>query len=327
MISAIQFLYKSIQPLEKFPIGPYETISLNSRRCYVFRPSKSKPKIILFVQGMTVRGIDDIRLIKQCEIFRQLGYLVYLPHYPEIQNLDITPNSIKNITEDIKAIYQGNNQKMGIVSVSYSGGLSILASSQEDVRDYVDSLMIVGTFAHFKSMFEFLFLRKDIDPYGYFILLKNFLKFVPQYNIQELIEAFNIAAVDDGLHRQPPLLNEHFRKYPHIQKIFSNLMEDLELRKQILEQIFRNPFMEQLFQEFDVFERIRYLKARISLLHGRNDQVIPPSESMLLFEECKKYQIPCKLTTTSLLDHGNIKFNLDVLEELLQLIDTINFFL
>ena len=327
MISAIQFLYKSIQSIEKFPIGPYETTFLNSRRCYVFRPRNSKPKIILIVQGMTVRGIDDIRLLKQCEIFRQLGYLVYMPHYPEIQNLEITPNSIKNISDDIKAIYQKNNQKIGIVSVSYSGGLSIIASSLDDVRDYVDSLMIVGTFAHFKSMFEFLFLRKDVDPYGYFILLKNFLKFVPQYNIQELIEAFDIAAVDDGLHRQPPLLNEHFRKYPHLQEIFSNLMEDLNLRKEILEQIFGNPFMEQLFREFDVFARIRFLKARISLIHGKNDQVIPPSESVLLFEECKKNQIPCKLTTTSLLDHGNIKFNLGVLEELLQLIDTINFFL
>jgi len=328
MLKTLKYIYKSIQPVEKFPIGEYHKIILNNKRCYLFEPKYPNGKIILIVQGMTVRGIDDPRLLKQSEILRQLGYLVYLPHYPEIQNLEIKSESIDFICNDIGQISKENqNKSIGIISVSFSGGLSIIAASKEIVREVVDSLFIVGTFAHFRTIFEYLLLEQNIDPYGFYIILKNFIDIIPQYNLKELKEAFYIAAVDDGLKRNPPLLEEHFKKYPAIKEDFYNIKYNIEIRKHILKKLLESTQILELCEKFDVLSCIKNLKARISLIHGSNDIVIPAKESLILYEECKKYQIPAKIVITSLLDHGNIKFNLGLINEFYKLINTINYFL
>lgn len=327
MLKTLEYLYKSIQPVETFAIDDYKKTILNTRKCYIFEPVKPNNKIILIVQGMTVRGINDPRLLKQCEILRQLGYLVYLPHYPEIQNLDIRPESITNICKDINEIsIQNQNKSIGIISVSFSGALSIIAASKKETKNLVHSLLIVGSFAHFKTIFEFLLLRKDKDPYGFYILLKNYIELLPEYNIPQLKEAFYIAAVDDALKRNPPLLEEHFKTYPEIKSIFYDLKENLEKRKKILDTLLKSPIILELCKEFDVFNHIKDLKAKLSLIHGKNDTVIPPNESLLLYEECKKHGIPSKLAITSLLDHGNIQFNIGLIKEFYKLIETLNFF-
>jgi hypothetical protein len=170
-------------------------------------------------------------------------------------------------------------------------------------------------------------LEQNIDPYGFYIILKNFIDIIPQYNLKELKEAFYIAAVDDGLKRNPPLLEEHFKKYPEIKEDFYNIKYNVENRKHILKKLLESTQILELCEKFDVLSSIKNLKARISLIHGSNDIVIPAKESLILYEECKKYQIPAKIVITSLLDHGNIRFNLGLINEFYKLINTINYFL
>ncbi len=328
MIDAIQYLYKSILPVEGFYISEYRKIDLNNKKCYVFEPIKINYNVILIVHGMTVRGIDDLRLLKQCEIFRQFGYKVYLPHYPEIQNLEIKKESIDHICKDIESIYHiENKKKIKILSISFSGTLSIISATKDLIRNSIDSLMIVGPFAHFKTILEFLLLRKDIDLYGFFIVLKNFLDIIPQYKIKGLKEAFYIAAVDNALKNSPPGLEIHFKKYPHIKKIFYKILESEQERKYILDFLINSKKIQNLCKEFDLIANIKNLNAPLLLIHGKNDKVIPPTESIWIYKECKKYHIPVKLAVTSLLDHGNVKFSAKTIVEFFNLIDVVQFFI
>lgn len=327
MLLTLQYLYKSIQPLETFQINPYENIILNNRKCYVFEPLQSSKKIILIVNGMTIKGIDDPRLIKQAEILRQLGYKVYLPQYPEVQNLEITPETLNQITNDIHTIYHENhNNKLGILSVSFSGALSVIAASKEEIRDKIDSLLLIGSFANFYKTIEFLFLNLNIDYYGFYIVLKNFIEEIPEYRNKGLKEAFHIAAFDNALKRNPPLLDTHFEKLPDTKKIFDEITNNIEIRKKILNQIFSINKIQKFSTELDTLKHIKNCKARISLLHGKHDNVIPSSESLSIYNECKKYGIPVKLSITTLLDHGNVSANINLIKEFYQLINTLNFF-
>lgn len=327
MLLTLQYLYKSIQPLETFQINPYKNIILNNRKCYVFEPVQSSKKVILIVNGMTIKGIDDPRLIKQAEILRQLGYKVYLPQYPEVQNLEITRKTLNQICEDIHTIYKDNhNTKLGIFSVSFSGALSVIAASREDLRDKIDSMLLIGSFASFYKTIEFLFLNLNIDYYGFYIVLKNFIEEIPEYRNKGLKEAFHIAAFDNALKRNPPLLDSHLEKLPDTKKIFHEITNNIEIRKKILNQIFSIKQIQNITSELDTLKHIKNCKARISLLHGKHDNVVPSSESLLIYNECKKYGVPAKLSITTLLDHGNVSANLNLIKEFYQLISTLNFF-
>lgn len=326
MLLTFQYLYKSIQPIETFPIFPYETTFLNKRKCYLFEPRKRMKKMILIVSGMTVKGIDDPRVLKQAEILRQLGYKVYLPHYPEVQNLEITPITLNQISEDILAIYKENhNKKLSIFSVSFSGALSLIAASKEELRDKIEALLLIGTLANFNKTIEFLLLNLDVDYYGFYIILKNFIEEIPEYKNLGLKEAFHIAALDNALKREPLLYN-YLDKLPKTKKQFEEILNNLEIRKKILGQIFSIQKIQNYTNNFDTLKHLKHCKARISLLHGKHDNVIPPSESLLLYNECKKYGIPVKLSITSLLDHGNVSPNFNLIKEFYQLITTLNLF-
>lgn len=325
MLLTLQYLYKSIQPLETFKIFPYQSIVLNNKKCYLFEPNHPSKKTIIIIKGMTVRGIDDPRLLKQAEILRQLGYKVYLPQYLELQNLEITPHTLNQIHDDIKEIQKHNPiSKLSLFSVSFSGALSLIVTSREDLK--IDSILLIGTFADFHKTIEFLLLNLHIDPYGFFIVLKNFIEEIPKYKNYGLKEAFHLAAVDNALKREPPLLNLFFESHPKTKKVFFEIYNNLELRKYIFKKILSTEKFQKFCNELNTLKYIKNCKARISLLHGKHDNVIPPEESLSIYTECTKYNIPVKLAITSLLDHGNVSGNLNLVKEFYQLINTLNFF-
>lgn len=326
MWESIYFLYKSLLPLESFNFEKsFKRVILNKRKCYLFE-STSKPKgIILVVHGMTIRGIEDKRLWKQCEILRQLNFRVYLMYYPEVHRLEIKDQTVQNIIKDIEKIYKENQQKIKILSVSFSGGLSLVASTYKRVVDKVDSLLIIGTYANIKTVFEFLFMEEDIDLYGYYILLKNFINLLPKYKDKKFSKLFELAAKDNALYTTN-LTEEYLKKYPELKKIFVKFIEDKQFKAKILSQLIKSKKVQELASSLDVLPKIKNLQARISLIHGKNDRVIPPEESILIVEECKKHHIPYRICLTSLLDHGNVRFNFKILVETVVLIKTLHFF-
>lgn len=323
MYKSFIYLYKSLQPIESFNIT-FQKLVLNKRKCYVFEPKNSLEGIILVVHGMTVRGIDDPRIWKQCEIFRQLNYKVYLPLYPEIQNLDIKKESIKKISEDILTIYKENQIPIKIFTMSFSGGLSIIASSNSNIQDKVNSLLIIGTYANIKTTFDFFFQQENIDLYGYFIILKNYFDYVQKKNNVLLKKAFHLAAIDNALSTNN--LSEFLKNKKKLKIIFDRFINDKVFKSKIAKEFLSSKKVNHLANELDVLPKIKNIKAKISLIHGKNDSVIHSNQSYLIMQECKNNNIPVKLCITSILDHGNIKPNLGLLVEFYKLISTLNFF-
>lgn len=326
MWESFYFLYKSLLPLESFDFrNSFKEVILNQRKCYVFEPTGYHKGIILVVHGMTVKGIDDKRLWKQCDILRQLKYRVYLPYYQELHQLEIKTQTIKKIIKDSEAIFKENNQKIKIMSISFSGGLSLIASTHKSIKDKIDSLLIIGTYANVKTILKFLFTEERIDLYGYYALLKNFINTLPKFKSKKYSKLFELAAKDNAL-LTTNLTDAYLNKHPELKKIFQDFVENKEFKLKILNQILQLKQMQELSYSLDVLPRVQHLKARISLIHGKNDNVIPPGESLLIVEECKKYHIPYQICLTSLLDHGNVRFDFEVIKEILVLIKTLHFF-
>ena len=62
------------------------------------------------------------------------------------------------------------------------------------------------------------------------------------------------------------------------------------------------------------------LKAKTTLIHGCDDKVIPPSESMILYSRLKTLGIDCRLEITPLISHGASSFTPGVVPKAFSLI-------
>ncbi len=299
--------------------------TINGRPALEILPTDGRHKrTVICVHGMSVRGYRDPRIINVGHALAAMGYRSVIPSYPEIQDLRIDPTSSDRIADDIGRLADESGYPVGLFTASFSGGLSLIAAAKPSVADRVSAMLVVGSYAHVDSTLDFFLHREKMDPYGLFIILKNFLPFLNEP--EALLKAFDTAARDDGFQRterelgpylqsQPESIREHYRRY----------IEDGAFRLQQWQKINSIPEALHIFESMDVLRVAKGLKAALCLLHGAHDIVIPPEESLLLKKTLEK-QVPLSLTITSIIDHGNVKVGLSMAREMVSLIQTFALF-
>ncbi len=326
MLKSIVYIQQSLSKMNEREIKNYQITTLNNRKCYLFKGNSEK--IILIVHGMSIQGIDDIRILKQARILNKLGYTVYLPLYPEVKDLKIDYKTVEDIKNDINSIFSLTNAKLKVFSVSFSGGLSLLSIFQNQIHSKIDSIYLVGSFFEIDSTLKFFFTHPNIDPYGLLIILKNFIEFLPEYNDIDLKKAIEIAIHRNALNQDNEELENFLKDKPAVQQILQQLLYDSSFKKTILSRLLKSEIIHNHFiEKFNIKNAISKSSIKIILLHGKNDNVIPSQQSFLLFQTLQQNHIRSRMLITSLLDHGNVKFDFNLIWEFFQLVRAISLFL
>lgn len=320
--------YLSFVALGRRPRARQSEETLNGRPCIVLRPGGNAipdGPVVLCVHGMSVYGYRDVRMLRVAAALAGLGMTAVVPSYPEIQDLRIVATSVPSIQSDLATL--ARERPVGLLSASFSGGLSLVAASQPETSALVSSLLIVGTYCHVNSTMQFFLHRKDADPYGLYIVLMNFLPYLGSADPQ-LLEALGMAARDDGFHRQ----QEERQLGPFLARCengtresFRRLTADPEYRMEVWKRIMEVPEARSAIDALDVLRVIDGLKGALCLLHGAHDIVIPPEESVLLYDRVRQ-RGRAALTVTSILDHGNVRMHPGVAGEFFSLLSTVSFF-
>lgn len=329
MLARFQALeYLSYVALGRRPRFRQSEEKLNGRPCILMHPvakSSREERVVLCVHGMSVYGYRDVRMLNVGAALAGLGYTAVIPSYPEIQELCISATSVPSIQADVAAL--GNHRRIGLLSASFSGGLSLIAASQPVTAPSVSSLLIVGTYCHVNSTMKFFLHRENADPYGLYIVLKNFLPYLGSVD-QQLIQALDTAARDNGFQRRDGerQLGSFLSACENgTREEFQRLISDPAYRLNVWQRILDVPDARRAVEGLDVLGVIDGLEGTLCLLHGARDIVIPPEESVQLYERLRP---TCRaaLTVTSILDHGNVRLHPRVAGEFLSLLDTVSLF-
>ena len=98
--------------------------------------------------GVHRDGIDESRLVGLAEDLAATGYSVITVAAPDLQKFKVTPE-VTDVIED--AIRWTSEQpqfrtdgKIGVLGISFTGGLSIVAAGRESIRDRVAFVMSFG---------------------------------------------------------------------------------------------------------------------------------------------------------------------------------------
>jgi dienelactone hydrolase len=290
----------------------------------VYKPDGAFRRTVLLMPGVHRDGINESRLVGLAEDLAATGYNVVTIAAPDLQRFRITP-AVTDVIEDAITWTSSQPQfrtdgKIGVLGISFTGGLSIVAAGRESVRDRVAYVMSFGGHGDLSRALHYLTSGEvlgDLEAakhssavlgaehvgvhpphdYGLAVTLLNLAdRVVPPDQVAALskgIDGFLLAsslAVTDPPKSVPVF--EEMKKYqealPEPARTYMQYVNDRAVDKlgpillPVVSSLKDHPGMRSLSPE-----RATPPAAPVYLLHGVDDSVIPSVETVLLAEHLK----------------------------------------
>jgi hypothetical protein len=289
-----------------------------------YRPARQTRRTILLIPGVHRDGINESRLVGLAEDLAATGFGVLTVAAPDLQRYRITPQ-VTDVIEDAVKWTADQPQyrtdgKIGILGISFSGGLSIVAAGRDSIRDRIAFVMSFGGHGDLARAMHYLASGQvlgDLEKakrssavmgadhvsvhaphdYGLAVTLLNLAdRVVPADQVAALskgIDGFLLAsslAVTDPPKAMPILeeMKQYQETLPEPSRTYMQYVNDRAVDKlgpillPVADALANHPAMPSLSPE-----RARPPAAPVFLLHGVDDSVIPSVETVLLAEHLK----------------------------------------
>jgi dienelactone hydrolase len=279
-------------------------------RVRIFRPSGGATRAVLVVSGVNPDGIDEPRLHDLARDLAGTGVNVVTPEIPELMRYRLTAGATDTIER--AAVWLAGRQdlsgghRVGMIGVSFSGGLSVVAAGRPAVRDRVAYVLSLGGQGNLPRVLRYL--CTGIEPsvpgrpgaarrphdYALAVLLHQAADLVvPRDQVDLLrrgVETFLYASALARIDQERALEVYHagLSFQEQLSEPSATLMKQVNdrdvaaLGKRLV------PFLDRLGQDPALSpDRSAPPSAPVYLLHGADDNVIPAVESELLAEHLK----------------------------------------
>jgi dienelactone hydrolase len=278
----------------------------------------------LLVPGVHASGIDEPRLVQFARDIASMGRIVVTAELPDLKQYRITTQTTDMI-EDAAAWLSSRrgfapNGRIGLMGISFAGGLSIVAGSREAVRDRVAFVMSFGGHGDLPRTLKYLCTGQLPDggtfpPHDYgiaIILLGVADRVVPAEQAQPLREAIlaflHASHVDMWDKRQAATefakakqMAESLPEPAATMMNYVNARDVARLGPTLL------PHVTALGGD-DALSPSRSAPPvfPVYLLHGTDDNVIPAMESALLAETLRSRGADVTQLATPLITHAEV---------------------
>ena len=307
-----------------------------------YRPGRQTRRTILLMPGVHRDGINESRLVGLAEDLAATGFGVMTVAAPDLQHFKVTPAVTDAIEDAVKWTSDQpqfrTDGKIGVLGISFAGGLSIVAAGRESIRDRVAFVMSFGGHGDLARAMHYLTTGEVIGDlesakrssavlgadhvsvhpphdYGLAVTLLNLAdRVVPADQVGPLskgIDGFLLAsslAVTDPPKAVPVF--EEMKKYqetlPEPSRTYMQYVNDRAVDKlgpilsPVADALKDHPAMPSLSPE-----RATPPKAPVFLLHGVDDNVIPSVETVLLAEHLEG-KVPVQGLLSGLITHAEV---------------------
>ena len=285
----------------------------------IYRPiSGNIRRSVTLVPGVHMDGIRESRLVGMAEDLASAGYQVLTVAPPNLQRFMITPENtdiIEDAAKWLAAKHPASDGKIGMLGISFSGGLSIVAAGRPGLRDNVAFVMSFGGHGDLPRVMRYLCSgnapampplgegTKDVagaehvtikppHDYGVAVTLLSLAEFiVPPDQVEPLrkgILTFLSASSLDMLDKARAKVEfENARGFEKsLPEPSRTLMEHVNNRAVDKLSPVLLPLVDKLADRQELVamspERNTPPAAAVFLLHGAEDNVIPSVETVLL---------------------------------------------
>lgn len=284
----------------------------------LYRPTRFS-RAVLLVPGVHMDGIDETRLVGMAQDLAATGYAVITVAPPDLQRFQITPANT-DVIEDVARWISGqpslaHDGMVGMMGISFSGGLSIVAAGREALRDHVAFVMSFGGHGDLPRVMRYLTSGRTPDPpadptadgavsgagsmhlmpphdYGVAVVLLTFAdRVVPPEQVEPLRQAVLVFLSASSLTLVDMAKAES--EFARARDIAAGLPEPARTFMTWVNERAVDRLGPRLFPIVDALgtdpaakamspEQVPPPAAPVFLLHGSEDTVIPPVETLFL---------------------------------------------
>ncbi len=272
---------EELMPIARANDGPIRA------RLYV--PRGASRGAIVLIPGVHRLGIDEPRLVRFARAVSASGVVVLTPEIGALVEYRIEGASADEIGQAAHALHERVGTPVGIMGMSFAGGLALLAAS--DPRFVPDVAFVVAVGSHDDLARVARFFATDAiarpdgttlhlaaHPYGAMVLVYDHIEdFLPAGDLAGAKEALRLWLWEDANAARERLATLPPETQSRLGALFNG--DIASIAPQLLAEIGAN---ESAFRAASPHGRLSGLRAPVFLLHGAGDKVIPSTETLWL---------------------------------------------
>jgi hypothetical protein len=260
----------------------------------LYLPGDGAPAAALvLVPGAVPEGKDHERLVELAQTLARVRFAVLTPELKGYRDLEIRPEQVREVADAFRYLAQRDdlspNGRAGIGAISFAVGPAVLAALEDDIRERVRFVFGVGGYHDLRLAIRFFttgYFEADgklryVEPseYGRLVFAKSVQRQLSDPADQATLGAMVDARMRDATADIAPLAAG---LGPEGQSVYRLLINADPGRA--LELISALP--DETVATIDALtladKELGTLPARLILVHGKNDPLIPYSESIAL---------------------------------------------
>lgn len=274
-------------------------------RARLYKPQGvANPPGMLVVHGVHHLGIDEPRLVAFARELSASGIEVLTPELPSLADYQVDTHSIDVIGYSAREFAQQLGQKVGVLGISFGGGLSLLAAANPRYEQFIRFVVSVGAHDDLERVSEFFIsdqierpdgsmLKMKAHEYGALILIYSHLEdFFPAADVATAREAMRLLLWEDVEASRKVAEGLSPASRERMELIYSHNIEPLddEIRQVIAQH-------RGEMAAVSPHGRLESLEVPVLLLHGSADNVIPPTELLWLERDVPTKEMVAALTS------------------------------
>jgi hypothetical protein len=278
-----------------------ETIDYRSfssrRRADVYRPGggEEAEAALVVIPGIVRLGKDDPRIIAFAESMARARFDVFVPDLQSLRNLSIRSEDAEEIGALILHIandaFAETGATIGIVAFSYAAGPAILAAMRPETQTLVRFVYAIGPYYDMEAVGTFLttgYIRESSDrewqkrtpsPYATWVFVNSSAGLLESANDREILRQMSEIKLADPEADIADLAARLGREGQAVYRLLLNT--DPERVPPLISEL-PPPLLAELRRLNLRSKNMADLKANLILLHGRDDALLPYSESIAL---------------------------------------------
>ena len=287
----------------------------------VYRPAlgsrRSRRPGIVLNHGVAAGGMNDLRLTNFADALARAGYVALVPEFINLKEFRVRPSDVGEMVgsyEYLERLPDVNPDRVGFFGFSYAGGLAVLAANDPRISERVGFCFLLGSYYDLRSIVTYAttgyYLEDGEWVYmkprhtGKWAVLRNSLRLVGDDTDRRLLtrianskledDTCDVSASADSLGVEGALLYELM------------MNGDPDAAAGIIDRL--SPRILSYFDELSMPGNIENVTARLIIVHGRDDNLMPYTESILLAENAPPKAI-AQLRILGSLQHVDLEFS------------------
>jgi dienelactone hydrolase len=271
----------------------------------MYRPRNySHAPALMVLHGVHYLGINEPRLMTFATAMASCGLQVLTPELPNIKDYHIDADSVRTISESAQWFAAQTGGPVGVMGLSFSGGLALVAAADPIYQPSFKFILAVGSQDQMSRVAQYYLTGRELRPDGTVEELSphEYGALVLEYeHLDDFVPASDVAAVKAVL-REHLYENKQAELSALNQATVTQRAEALALMKTnssttriklATAEVLRRKEMEGLSPH----GILKTMTTPVYLLHGKADNVIPSAETLWMANELPDTTLRAALIT------------------------------